>query len=256
MLNDFDELYDINMIQEVINLIEELDKKNEKRKNLYSEYKINIDNLRTLYENTDKQLADEAYELLDSAMAKGRVIVEHSKFNVKDLGDVIAKYLTDIDNENRKFYYKQIKVNYGSKEEDAKVYNVIAYADIDENRTYSFQELKELTCFEYRSSIWDYDTENTGIYTGLGELIQCRIPEDERVREIRVKIDKHYDFTLENKTNAIDLRGKIIEFVDTLINYRIYHKLENITKEDLEKFELEYVLIYNKKEDKRRKLTK
>ncbi len=253
MLDDYDKLYDINMIQEVNNLIEEMDKKNALRKYLYSEYQITKD---VLYKNTDKQLENEAYKLLNSAMAKGRVIVEHSKFNVKDLGEVISKYLTDIDSENRTFYYKQMKVNYGPKEEDTIVYNVIAYADIDENIMYSFKDLKELTCFEYRPSIWDYDTDNIRIYAGLGELIQCRMPEDERIREIKVKIDKHYDFTMENKTNAIDLRGKIIEFVDTIINYRIYHNIENITKEDLEKFELEYVLKYNKKEDKRRKLTK
>ncbi len=256
MLNNFEKLYDINMIQKVNNLVEEMEKKNATRKNLYSEYQITKDNLRKLYKETDKHLENEAYKLLNSARAKGRVIAEHSKFNVKDLGEVIAKYLTNIDSENRTFYYKQMKVNYNPVDEDLRLYNVIAYADIDENIMYSFKDLKELTCFEYRPYLWDHDTDNTRIYDGVEASIQCRIPEDERVREIEGKIYKHPDFTMMNKTNAIDLRIKIIEFVDTLINYRIYHNLENITKEELESFEQEYVLKYNKKDDNSRKLTK
>ncbi len=240
MPNDF---YDIDMMQTLNDIAEELDKKNVSRKELL------------------KELEDGVYKLLDGAEEKGRKLAKCSTFNVKVLGEIIAKFLTDT--ENKKFYFKQIKIEYnhacyydgfnGFNEQEIQYfaeishthnvlfYNTIAYDNINENKIYSLKELKELTCFEYHS----YPSD-------IIEIYNCYIPFD----EYKLNLDKHPNFTLENKTNAIDSRIKIIEFVDTLINYRIYHNLENITKEELANFEQEYVLKYNKKEDNSRKLTK
>ena len=258
MSNDF---YDIDMMQTINNLAKEMDKKNESREKLYNEYQINKAKLEKLYKNDDKQLEDEAYKILDSASKKGAELEICSTFSVKDLGEIIAKFLTDIDTRNRKFYFKQIKVKY--KEEDYNnynrfysnelfFYNAIAYDDINEDAIYSFKELNELTCFEYC-------TYNYGNYKQVkiyNLFVQESYLSAESSDKIKLYLNKNDDFTLKKKINAFDLRCKIIEFVDTLINYRIYHELENITKEELENFEQEYVLKYNKIDDNSRKLTK
>ena len=272
MPNDF---YDIDMIQTISDIVEEMDRKNKSKKELYKEYQIIRENLRKLYKNSYKELENDVYKLLNNARKKESELTKCSSFDVKDLGEIIAKFLTDT--ENREFYFKQIKVNYniddyydefyGYLTEDEKrnyilnshdnpilsklprEYNVIAYYNLDENLDYTFKELKGLTCFEYRP-----------IYNKIIKIYNLLIHEPsistKKADDIKLDLDKHPDFKMDNKRNAIELRIKIIEFVDALINYRIYHNLESITKEDLEKFEQEYILKYNKKEDNSRKLTK
>ncbi len=266
MLNDF---YDIDMMQTINNLAEEIKKKNVSRSELYNKYQIAKDNSENLYKSSDNQIENEINKLQHIARENGSQLEKYATFNVKDLGKIIAKFLTDA--ENRKFYYKQMKVEYKKEEKydgftwlndrerqyyarnsfshKLLFYNTIAYDDINEDAIYSFKQLKELTCFEYRP----YPSDIIEIYKLFVHVLTLT---EDRFDKVTLDLHKHHDFKMDNKTNAIELRIKIIEFVDTLINYRIYHKLENITKEDLEKFEQEYVLNYNKKDDNSRKLTK
>ena len=268
MANDF---YDIDIMRSINDIAEEINKKNVSRSELYDKYQIVKTNLENLYKSSDKQVEDEINKLQHIAGEKGSELEKCSIFTVKDLGEIIAKFLSDI--EDKKFYYKQMKVEYKKEEKydgftwlndqerqyyarnsflhKPLFYNTITYDDINEDAIYSFKDLRELACFEYRS----YPSDIIEIYSLFIHVLTLA---EDRFDEVTLDLHKHPNFTLENKTNAIELRIKIIEFVDTLINYRIFHNLdlESITKEDLEKFEQEYVLNYNKKDDNSRKLTK
>ena len=266
MSNDF---YDIDMMQTLNDIAEEIKKKNVNRSELYNKYQIAKANLENLYKSSDNQIEDEINKLQHIARENGSQLEKYATFNVKDLGEIIAKFLTDT--ENRKFYYKQMKVEY-KKEENYDgftwlndrerqyyarnsfshkllFYNTIAYDDINEDVIYSFKQLKELTCFEYRP----YPSDIIEIYS---LFVHVSTLAEDRFDEVTLDLHKHSDFKMDNKTNAIELRTKIIAFVDSLINYRIYHELEHITKEKLENFEQDYVLKYNKNDDNSRKLTK